>query len=144
MFLIIVIIIWPNFIVWLPVRLKILGNMCITFICLPGCDVINFKIGYILLIKQFSMQKIRQKNQNKKSRQKLNILRTKRAFEVKWKAFFIIFKELSVTKNCLRPESAPLSWMLCKSLFNCLLRFNSSLILAFNVDYFSYIQLKIL
>ena len=98
MFLIIVIIIWPNFIVWLPVRPKILGNMCITFICLPGCDVKNFKIGYILLIKQFSMQKIRQKNQNKKSRQKLNILRTKRAFEVKWKAFFIIFKGLSFAK----------------------------------------------
>ena len=32
----------------------------------------------------------------------------KRAFEVKQKAFFIIFKGLSVAKNCLRPESAPL------------------------------------
>ena len=46
-----------------------------------------------------------QKNQDKK----LNILRMKRAFEVKWKAFFIIFKGLSVAKNCLRPENAPLS-----------------------------------
>ena len=36
----------------------------------------------------------------------LNIL--KRAFEVKWKSFLIIFKGLSVAKNCLRPESAPL------------------------------------
>ena len=36
----------------------------------------------------------------------LNILRTKRAFKVKQKAFFIIFKELSAAKNCLRPESA--------------------------------------
>ena len=33
---------------------------------------------------------------------------TKRAFEAKQKAFFIIFKELSVDKNCLRPGSAPL------------------------------------
>ena len=38
----------------------------------------------------------------------MNTLRTKRAFEVKQKAFFIILKWLSVTKNCLRPEIAPL------------------------------------
>ena len=38
----------------------------------------------------------------------LNILRTKRGFEVKWQAFFIIFKGLSAAKNCLRPESVPL------------------------------------
>ena len=30
-----------------------------------------------------------------------------RAFKVKYKSFFIIFKGLSVAKNCLRPESAP-------------------------------------
>ena len=39
----------------------------------------------------------------------LDILRTKRAFEVKQKALFIIFKRFSVAKICLRPESAPLS-----------------------------------
>ena len=39
----------------------------------------------------------------------LNILRTKRAFLIeKLKAFFIIFKGLSVSKNCLRPKSTPL------------------------------------
>ena len=32
----------------------------------------------------------------------------KRAFELKQKAFFIIFKGLSIAKNCLRPESVPL------------------------------------
>ena len=32
----------------------------------------------------------------------------KRAFDVKLKAVFIIFKGLSAVKNCLRPESAPL------------------------------------
>ena len=32
----------------------------------------------------------------------------KKAFEVKQKAFFIIFKGLSVAKNCLRPVRAPL------------------------------------
>ena len=36
------------------------------------------------------------------------MLRTKGALEVKSKAFFIIFKGLSVAKNYLRPESAPL------------------------------------
>ena len=55
----------------------------------------------IFLIKPF-------RSMTKKSRQKLNILSRKRAFEVKWKAFSIIFKGLSVAKNCLKPESAPL------------------------------------
>ena len=36
-------------------------------------------------------------------------MRTKRALEVKLKAFFIIFKGLSIAKNCLRPEIAPFS-----------------------------------
>ena len=46
----------------------------------------------------------------KKSRQKrINILRTKRAFHVKQKAFSIIFKGLLVAKNCLRTKGAPLS-----------------------------------
>ena len=37
-----------------------------------------------------------------------NILRTKRAFKVKQKAFFIIFKGVLVAKNGIRPESATL------------------------------------
>ena len=36
------------------------------------------------------------------------MLSTKRTFKVKYKAFFIIFKGLTVGKSCLRPESAPL------------------------------------
>ena len=47
---------------------------------------------------------------SKKSKQKPKYLRTKRAFKVKQKAFFIIFKGLSVVKNCLRTLSAPSSW----------------------------------
>ena len=39
----------------------------------------------------------------------LIILRTKKAFKVKPKTFFIIVKGLSVIKNFLRPERAPLS-----------------------------------
>ena len=38
----------------------------------------------------------------KKSRQKLNYLRKKRAVKAKYDAFFIIFKGLSVVKDCLR------------------------------------------
>ena len=38
---------------------------------------------------------------------KLNILWRKRAFVVKQKEFFIIFKRLSVAKNCIRPETGP-------------------------------------
>ena len=45
----------------------------------------------------------------KKSRQKLKYLENGKSFQVEKKAFFIIFKELSVAKNCFRPESAPLS-----------------------------------
>ena len=88
---------WWNFIPWLPLFLQILGSMHIAIVCFPGCDVINFEINFIF----FYM--------TKKSRQNLNILRTKRAFKVKSKAFFINFKVLSNSKNCLRPESAPLN-----------------------------------
>ena len=35
-------------------------------------------------------------------------MRTKRALRWNKKAFFIILKELSIAKNCLSPESAPL------------------------------------
>ena len=93
--------IWPNFTVSLPLFLEILGNICITTVYQPVCDVIKFEINLIFLINCFTTWP---KNQNKT----LNNLRTKRAFEVKWKAFFIILKGLLTTKNCLRPDSASL------------------------------------
>ena len=31
------------------------------------------------------------------------------AFKMKWKVFLITFQGLSVAKNCLRPETAPLT-----------------------------------
>ena len=43
-------------------------------------------------------------------------MRTKRAFDVKLKAFFIIFKGLSVAKNCLRPESSLLKYSIPKEI----------------------------
>ena len=53
MFLMLYSINWPNFIVWLPSLLEILGNMCIAIVCFPGCDIINFEINVIFLIKPF-------------------------------------------------------------------------------------------
>ena len=44
----------------------------------------------------------------KKSRQKLKFLENEKSFWGEIKAFFIIFKRLSVAKNCLRAESAPI------------------------------------
>ena len=76
--------------------------MCIEIVCFPGCDVMNFEINLISLMYRFST---RLKSQDKN----VNILRTKRAFKMKQKAFFLIFKGLSVAKNRLRPESRTLN-----------------------------------
>ena len=42
----------PNFIAWLPLLLKILGNMCIA-VSYPGCDVKDFEINHMFLIEPF-------------------------------------------------------------------------------------------
>ena len=70
----------------MSLRLEIQGNMFIAIVFFPGCDIINFEINLIFLIKPFFVhdQKVKKK--------KLNILRTERAFKIKQKAFFIIFK----------------------------------------------------
>ena len=62
---------WPKFIVWFPLLLKVLDNMCIAIFGFPGCGAITFEINLIFFIKLFFY-----KNEN------LNILRTKRAFNV--------------------------------------------------------------
>ena len=61
----------------------------------------TFEINLIFLIKPFFYM-------TKTSIKKKNILRTKIAFNVNKKKKISIFKELSMAKNCLRPESAPL------------------------------------
>ena len=53
MFLMLYSINWQNFIVWLPLLLKTLGNTCITIACYPGRDAINFEINLGFLIKWF-------------------------------------------------------------------------------------------
>ena len=53
MFLMLYSINWPNFIAWLPLPLEMLGSMCIEIVCYPGCDVMDFEINLIFLIKSF-------------------------------------------------------------------------------------------
>ena len=102
---------WPNFIVWFPLRLEILAKFCIAIVCKPRCDIINFEINLVFLIKPFL-------GMTKKSKYKLK-------FKVKWKAFFIIFKVLSIARNRLRPESALLKTVFFQYiLFPFLLRLN--------------------
>ena len=43
----------PNLIVWLRLLCEILGNMCIAIACKPVCDVMNFEVELIFLIKPF-------------------------------------------------------------------------------------------
>ena len=65
---------WPNFIAWLPSLLEIFGSMCIAIVCFPGCEVINFEITLIFLIKPFFYLA-------KKSRQKFKYLENKKSFK---------------------------------------------------------------
>ena len=68
--------------------------MCIAIVCFSGCDVINFEINLIFLIKPFFYM-------TKKSRQTFKYLAHKKAFKVKEKAFFIIFIGPSDAKDYL-------------------------------------------
>ena len=95
---------WPNFIVWQSLLLEILDNMCISIIYFPDCvwrhEFWNYRPYQSIPAVFVDDQKVKTQN--------LSILNTKRAFKVK-KTFFIIFKELSVVKNFLRPETAHLT-----------------------------------
>ena len=58
------------------------------------------------VLQVFVKQVVTSESQNKN----LNILRTKRAFKMKQKPFFIFFKRISFAKSCLKPESTPWKW----------------------------------
>ena len=73
MFLMLYSINWPNFFVWLPLFLEILGNMSIAIVCYPGCAIIHFKINLIVLIKPFLYI-------TKKQRQKHRYLENEKSF----------------------------------------------------------------
>ena len=58
--------------------------MCIAIACFPGCDVINFKINLIVLIKPFFYM-------TEKSRQKFIYLENEKSFEGEMKNIFYRF-----------------------------------------------------
>ena len=69
------------------------------FLCyIPGCDVINFEINFIFLIKPFFYM-------TKKSRQKFKYLEKENGFQGEIKSIFHHFKGDSVAKSCLRPDN---------------------------------------
>ena len=64
--------------------------MCFAIICLPGCDVINFEINLIMLIKLFLYM-------TKKSGQKFKYLENEKSFYNK-KHFSSFLKGFQVAK----------------------------------------------
>ena len=72
---------WLNFIVWLALILEMLGNMCITIFCFPGCDVINFEINFVFLIKPFFYMP-------KNWRQKFKYFESEKSFKGEMKNIF--------------------------------------------------------
>ena len=90
-----------RFIVWLPLFLEMSGNMCIVIICFPVDDIISIEINLSFLIKSLSY--MTRKNQGKK----LNILISKRAFNMK-QAFSITSKEFSLKQ--IKPNQIDSVW----------------------------------
>ena len=103
---------WPNFIDWLPLLLQKLGNICIVIICCPVFDVINFEVNKRLLLPSCLSTHPKSQDRN------VNISRTKNVINMKLKIFFIIFKGFSIVKNCFRPETEPLKWILITTVTN--------------------------
>ena len=85
MFLMLYSIDWPNFIVWHSSLLEVLGNVCIPIVCFPSCDVINFEINLVLLIKSLFYM-------NKKSKQKSKYLENKKSFQKLFETWECAFK----------------------------------------------------
>ena len=88
MFLMLQSINWPNFIASLPLFLEVLGSMYIVIVCHPSCDVINFRIKLISLIKPFFCT-------TKKSRHKSKYLENGKIFQGEIKSIFHHFKKAS-------------------------------------------------
>ena len=67
---------WPKYTVWLPLLREILNNIYNVILCEPGCDVINFEINFVFLIKPFFLHE-------QKFKTNLNILSSKNALTMK-------------------------------------------------------------
>ena len=92
----------PNFIVWLPLLLEILDNMCIVLICFLAFDVKNVEINLNFVIKPFFYitKKVRTKIKTFYERKEL----------LRWNKnnIFIILKRLLVARNYLGPGNGRL------------------------------------
>ena len=92
-----------------------LSNKYVAVVCFLGCNIRNFEIEFIFLIKSFFYE-------IKKSKQTFEYLEKKELLSEKNNIFFIIFKGLSVVKFILRPKSLPLikigtyNWIVEKNL----------------------------
>ena len=74
-----------NFITWLLLLLEILSNMCIAIVCWPGCDVMDFEINFIFVMKIFFLH-------DQKVMTKLKYLENENSFKGEIKSFFIILQ----------------------------------------------------
>ena len=91
--------------------------MYIAIVCFPGCDIINFEINLIFLIKSFFYM-------TEKSRQKFKHVENEKSFSGEIKIIFIIF---------LRPESAPLMMRNMLSIHLCPVYASCELVKPLNV-----------
>ena len=83
---------WPNFIVWLPLLLEILGNMRIVITCCPVCGVMNFQINHSFLIKPFFYM-------IKKLGKKCKHLKNEKGFFHEIKSIFHYFLRTVIERN---------------------------------------------
>ena len=81
---------WPNFIIWLPLLLDILGNTCIATACFWGCDKINFETNFSFLFKPFL--------HDQKFKTKTKIFLERKELLIEIKSIFIILKGFQSSK----------------------------------------------
>ena len=62
------------FLVWLPLLLETLGNMCIAIICLPVCHAKNCEINLSFLVKPFSYMTKKSEQKRKSFKKENNFL----------------------------------------------------------------------
>ena len=74
----------PNFAAWLSSLLEIIDNVYIAIVSQPGCDINNFEVNLIFLIKPFFCM-------TKKSRQKSKYLQKEKSFKGEIKTTFHYF-----------------------------------------------------
>ena len=85
---------WPYFIVWLPLLCEILDNMPIAIVCKPGCDVMNFEVDLIFLVKPFFLHDQKVVTKTKISWERKELLRFKKHFSIKQKTQFFLEGEI--------------------------------------------------